>query len=126
MSLINSRTGSQEKIGHIYKMQGKKSVEVKEVICGDIGAVSKLTETKTADTLADPKKPVTAKGIEFAPPCYSMAIAPNIKCQEEKIASGLTRLGEEDLTFTVFNNAETKQMVLSVREIFTGCDSAQN
>lgn len=113
MSLINSRTGSQEKIGHIYKMQGKKSVEIKEVICGDIGAVSKLSDTKTADTLADPKKPVTAQGIEFAPPCYSMAIAPKTKGQEEKIASGLARLGEEDQTFSVFNNAETKQMVLS-------------
>jgi elongation factor G len=113
MTLLNTRTGSQEKIGHIYKMQGKKSIEVKEVICGDIGAVSKLSDTKTADTLADPKKPLTAKGIEFTPPCYSMAIAPKTKGQEDKIASGLTRLGEEDQTFTIFNNAETKQMVLS-------------
>jgi elongation factor G len=113
MSLVNPRTGSMEKIGHIYKMQGKKSVEVKEVICGDIGAVSKLSDTKTADTLADPKKPVTAAGIEFTPPCYSMAIAPKTKGQEEKIASGLTRLAEEDQTFHVVNNAETKQMVLS-------------
>jgi elongation factor G len=113
MTLVNPRTGSQEKIGHIYKMQGKKSVEVKEIICGDIGAVSKLTDTKTADTLTDPKKPVTAKGIEFAPPCYSMAISPKIKGQEEKIASGLTKLNEEDLTFTFYNNPETKQLILS-------------
>ena len=113
MALTNSRSGSSEKFGHIYRMQGKKSTEVKEVICGDIGAVSKLTDTKTGDTLYDPKKPVTAKGIEFAPPCYSMAIAPKTKGQEDKIASGLTRLGEEDLTFSVLNNAETKQMVVS-------------
>lgn len=113
MSLVNPRTGSLEKMGHIYKMQGKKNVEVKEIICGDIGAVSKLSDTKTADTLADPKKPITASGIEFTPPCYSMAIAPKTKGQEDKIASGLTRLGEEDHTFVVVNNAETKQMVLS-------------
>lgn len=113
ITLINPRTGSQEKIGHIYKMQGKKSIEVKEVICGDIGAVSKLSDTKTADTLCDAKKQVTAKGIDFTPPCYSMAIYPKTKGQEDKIASGLTRLGEEDHTFTVFNNAETKQMVVS-------------
>jgi elongation factor G len=113
MSLINTRSGSSEKIGHIYKMQGKKSTEVKEVICGDIGAVSKLTDTKTRDTLCDPKKLVTAMGIEFAPPCYAMAISPKTKGQEDKIASGLTRLGEEDFTFTIVNNAETKQMVLS-------------
>ncbi len=113
VSLLNTRTGSMEKIGHIYKMQGKKSVEVKEIVCGDIGAVSKLSDTKTADTLSDAKKPVTAAGIEFAPPCYTMAIAPKTKGQEDKIASGLTRLGEEDQTFTVVNNAETKQLVLS-------------
>jgi elongation factor G len=112
MSLLNARTGSQEKIAHIYSMRGKKSVG-QEVVCGDIGAVSKLGETKTGDTLCDPKKPVTAKGINFAPPCYAMAIAPKTKGQEDKIASGLARLSEEDLTFTFVNNAETKQLVLS-------------
>ena len=113
MSLLNTRTGSQEKISHIYSMRGKKNIEIKEVVCGDVGAFSKLADTKTGDTLCDPKKPVTAKGIEFAPPCYSMAIAPKTKGQEDKIAAGLTRLGEEDHTFTVVNNAETKQLVLS-------------
>ncbi len=113
MMLINPRTGASEKIGHIYKMQGKKSIEVKEIICGDVGAVSKLTDTKTGDTLCDNKKQVTAKGVDFAPPCYSMAISPKTKGQEDKIAAGLHRLGEEDQTFTIVNNAETKQMVVS-------------
>ena len=113
MALQNSRTGTQEKMGHIYTMLGKKNIEVKEIVCGDIGAVSKLTDTKTGDTLCDPKSPSTAKGIEFAPPCYSMAISPKIKGQEDKIAAGLTRLAEEDLTFSILNNAETKQMVIS-------------
>lgn len=113
MPLSNPRSGNQEKIGHLYKMQGKKSVEVKEVVCGDIGAVSKLSDTKTGDTLCDTKKLVTAKGIDFAPPCYSMAISPKTKGQEDKIAAGLTRLSEEDLTFTVLNNIETKQMIVS-------------
>jgi len=113
MQLTNTRTGSNEKMGHIYKMQGKKSIEVKEVVCGDIGAVSKLTVTKTGDTLCDTKKLVTAKGIAFTPPCYSMAIAPKVKGQEEKISTGLGRLAEEDLTFTFLNNPETRQLVLS-------------
>ncbi len=113
MTLVNPRTGTSEKIGHIYVMQGKKSVEVKEIDCGDIGAVSKLSDTKTCDTLCDPKRPVLLRGIEFAKPCYSMAISPKVKGQEDKIAAGLTRLGEEDLTFSVVNNAETHQMVLS-------------
>jgi len=113
MQLVNTRTGTVEKMGHIFKMQGKKNLETKEVICGDLGAVSKLTDTKTCDTLSDQKNQVTAKRIEFAPPCYAMAIAPKTKGQEEKIATGLNRLSEEDLTFTFVNNSETKQLVLS-------------
>ena len=113
MQLTNTRTGTVEKMGHIYRMQGKKSIEVTEVICGDIGAISKLTDTKTGDTLCDAKNLITAKGIEFAQPCYAMAIAPKVKGQEEKIATGLNRLGDEDLTFTYVNNPETKQLVLS-------------
>jgi len=113
MSLLNTRSGSSEKMGHIYMMQGKKSVEVKEIVCGDIGSVSKLADTRTCDTLCDPKAPVTAAGVDFAEPCYSMAIAPKTKGQEDKIASGLAKLNEEDLTFSVVNNAETKQMVIS-------------
>ena len=111
--LTNTRTGTVEKMGNIFRMQGKKSVEAKEIVCGDIGAASKLSDTKTGDTLSDPKKLVTAKGIKFAPPCYSMAIAPKVKGQEEKIATGLGRLSDEDLTFTYVNNSETRQLVLS-------------
>ena len=113
MQLTNTRTGTTEKMGHIFKMQGKKNIEVKEIICGDIGAVSKLSDTKTGDTLSDSKNLVTAKTIDFTPPCYSMAIAPKVKGQEDKISTGLGRLAEEDLTFTFVNNAETRQLVLS-------------
>jgi elongation factor G len=111
--VTNSRTGTTERLGHIYKIQGRKSVEVKELVAGDLGAASKLTDTKTGDTLRVAKFDVTLAGIEFAEPCYSMAIAPKTKGQEDKIAAGLTRLADEDPTFTVVNNAETKQMVVS-------------
>jgi len=113
MQLVNTRTGSTEKIGHLFTMQGKKNIEAKEIACGDIGAVSKLSDTKTNDTLSDVKNKITAKRIEFTPACYSMAISPKTKGQEEKIATGLARLGEEDVTFTFVNNSETKQLVLS-------------
>ncbi|MDR1590036.1 MAG: elongation factor G [Oscillospiraceae bacterium] len=112
-ALINARTGSSEKLSHIYKMQGKKSAETRELVFGDLGAASKLSDTRTGDTLCDAKKVFEASGVEFAPPCYSMAISPKTKGQEDKIASGLSRLGEEDRTFTFTNNVETKQMVLS-------------
>lgn len=113
MVLTNARTGTGEKMARIYTMQGKKSEDVAEIGCGDIGAVGKLTDTRTGDSLCSPKKVVAAMGIAFAPPCYSQAISPKVKGQEDKISIGLSRLGEEDPTFMVVNNAETLQLVLS-------------
>ncbi len=113
MTLVNPRTGTSEKIGHIYVMQGKKNIEVNEVTCGDLGAVSKLSDSKTGDTLCNPSFNKALPGITYTPPCYSMAIAPKTKGQEDKIAMGLSRLAEEDLTFTFVNNPETHQLVIS-------------
>ena len=112
-TLVNARTGETEKLGRLYAMCGKKNTEVKELTCGDIGAIGKMDKVKTGDTLCDPRKVVSLKGIPYAQPCYSMAIAPKVKGQEEKVGTGLNRLNEEDPSFTLVNNAETHQLVLS-------------
>jgi len=112
-TLVNARTGETEKLGRLYAMCGKKSTEVKELGCGDIGAIGKMDKVKTGDTLCDPRKVVSLKGLPYPPACYSVAIVPKTKGQEDKIASGLNRLNEEDPSFSLVNNAETKQMVLS-------------
>ena len=112
-TLVNSRTGETEKLGRLYAMCGKKATEVKCLSCGDIGAIGKMEKVKTGDTLCDSRKVVSLKGIPYAAPCYSMAIAPKTKGQEEKVGSGLNRLNEEDPSFTLVNNAETHQLVLS-------------
>ena len=93
-------------------MCGKKNTEVKEACCGDIVAIGKM-EWKTGDTVCDPKNEVELPAIELAEPCYSMAISPKTKGQDDKVASGLARLNEEDISFTLVNNAETHQMVIS-------------
>ena len=113
MQLVNSRTGATEKLGRLYTMKGKKAEETKEICCGDIGAIGKMEKVRTGDTLCDPRKVVALKQIPFAEPCYSVAIAPKTKGQEDKIAQGLARMNEEDPTFSVTNNAETHQMVLN-------------
>ena len=112
-TLVNARTGETEKLGRMYTMCGKKSTEVKALACGDIGAFGKMDKVKTGDTLCDPRKVVSLKQIPYAEPCYSMAIAPKVRGQEEKVGTGLNRLNEEDPSFTLVNNAETKQLVLS-------------
>ena len=113
MQLVNSRTGATEKLGRLYVMKGKKAEEVKELECGDIGAIGKMEKVKTGDTLSDPRKVVKLEPIPFPEPCYSVAIVPKTRGQEDKIAQGLARLNEEDPTFTLVNNGETHQMVLS-------------
>ena len=112
-TLVNARTGETEKLGRLYTMCGKKNTEVKVLACGDIGAIGKMDKVKTGDTLCDPRKVVSLKQIPYPAPCYSVAIAPKVKGQEEKVGTGLNRLNEEDPSFTLVNNAETKQLVLS-------------
>ena len=112
-TLVNARTGETEKLGRLYAMCGKKNTEVKVLSCGDIGAIGKMDKVKTGDTLCDPRKVVSLKQIPYAAPCYSQAIAPKVKGQEEKVGTGLNRLNEEDPSFTLVNNAETHQLVLS-------------
>ena len=112
-TLVNARTGETEKLGRLYSMCGKKATEIKCLSCGDIGAIGKMDKVKTGDTLCDPRKVVSLKGLPYAEPCYSVAIAPKVKGQEEKVGSGLNRLNEEDPSFTLVNNAETHQLVLS-------------
>ena len=95
------------------KIKREFDAEVKELGCGDIGAIAKMDKVKTGDTLCEPRKVVKIEPIPFDEPCYSVAIAPKTRGQEDKMAQGLNRLNEEDPSFRVVNNAETHQMVVS-------------
>ena len=112
MSLYNLRTSSNDKLGRLYTMCGNKNTEVPEACCGDIVAIGKM-DWKTGDTVTDSKDGNELPAIDIAEPCYSMAIAPKTKGQDDKVAAGLTKLNEEDISFSVVNNAETHQMVIS-------------
>ena len=112
MSLRDVSTSSTDKLGRLYTVCGKKTTEVKEACCGDIVAVGKM-DWKTGDTVCDPKNEVELPAIELPEPCYSMAISPKTKGQDDKVAGGLARLNEEDISFHLVNNAETHQMVIS-------------
>ncbi len=112
LSLRNLRASSTDKLGRLYTATGKKMTEVKDACCGDIVAVGKM-DWKTGDTVCDPKNEDELPAIEMPEPCYSMAISPKTKGQDDKVAGGLARLNEEDISFTLVNNAETHQMVIS-------------
>lgn len=111
MTLKNGRTGDNEKIGRLYSICGKKASELKQLNAGDIGAISKMDKVKTGDTLS--AAGLRLAPIPFAEPVYSRAISPKVKGQDDKVGVGLNRLNEEDPSFSVVNNAETHQLVVS-------------
>lgn len=113
MALLNSRTGDTERLGKLFYVRGKKQEEAPFIGAGDIGAVAKLVNTGTGDTLCAPSCPVTLPGVPFDAPCLSMAVNTTKKGDEEKVATGLARLAEEDPTIKVYKNTETNELILS-------------
>lgn len=111
--LVNMRTGNTERITKILTVKGKKQEDSPYVAAGDIGAIPKLQGTNTGDTLCSPLRKVTLEGIEYPQPCYSMAIYPKTKGDEEKVAQGVARLMEEDPTIKFATNNETHEMIIS-------------
>lgn len=111
--LINMRTGNQERITKVLTVRGKKQEDASYVGAGDIGAIPKLQNTITGDTLCAPTRKVVLDGITYPNPTYTMAIYPKTKGEEEKVAAGLARLAEEDPTIKFGMNTETHEMIIS-------------
>ena len=111
-SIYNVNKEKSEKISSIFTMNGKQQIPLNKLVTGDIGAVAKLSSTETNDTLADKERQVLVEPIEFPEPMLGMAIAPKAKGDEDKIGIGLSRLLEEDLTFKMILNTETKQTIV--------------
>jgi elongation factor G len=110
--VLNSSNGEKERIGRIVRMQADKREEVAEVTAGDIAAIVGLKATTTGHTLSDPANPIVLESITFPDPPVSIAIEPNTKSDQEKMAIALQRLAEEDPTFIVRTDPETGQTIL--------------
>ena len=113
MTVVNARTGDNEKLGNTFFPKGKDNIKTSKVCCGDIGVFTKLASVRTGDTLGLAGKVVTVKPMTYAEPCYRMAIYAKNKGQEDKVAAGLVKLNEEDASFTYGNDPETKEMIIA-------------
>ncbi len=109
--LKNSRSGSEERLAHIYIMKGNKQVEVDELACGDIGMISKLSDTNTNDTLSASGS-VSYEAVKYSTPYYCRAMYPLTAKDESKISQAIARMTEEDMTLRYENNPETKQQLI--------------
>jgi elongation factor G len=112
MEVINANRDEKERIGSLFLLRGKEQLEVERVVAGDIGATAKLQYTETGDTLCEKDHPVKYVSINLPKPALFLAIEPKSKGDEEKIFSSLHRLTEEDPSFNIERNAETKQTLI--------------
>lgn len=118
MTIYNVNKEKEEKLGNLYFLRGKSQSVTKEIIAGDIGAIAKQNFSVTGDTLSATNDSRYIKVIIFPPPTMNMAIIPVSKGDDEKIAQGLNKLLEEDLTFKVFrSNDSTETLISGIGEV---------
>ena len=111
-SIYNATQTTEERLGQLFTQRGKEHESVPEVAAGDIGAVAKLQASHTGDTWSTKDDPVQLQPVELPEPLLAYAIAPRTKGDEDKLATGLSRLREEDPSFRVARNEETHETVI--------------
>ena len=112
-SVYNSSRQVKEKVGSLFHIQGRKQVSTQALTAGQIGAIAKMKETLTGDTLCTEQHPIVLTFAKFADPVLSYAIAPKTRGDEDKVSIGIHKLLEEDPTLKFTYDEQTKEMVLS-------------
>ncbi len=112
-TLQNFTRGSSEKFAHISIMQGKTAVPVNELHAGDIGAVAKLKDTVTGDTLGDKNAPIQYPKVKLPEPAITFAIEPKSRADEDKLGVGIHKMMEEDAMLRFFRDAQTKEFLIA-------------
>lgn len=112
MEVLNANKDTKEKLAGVFYLRGKEQIAADKIIAGDIGATAKLQTTETGDTLCDKDNPIVYESVTFPKPELYQAIEPKAKGDEEKISSALNKLHDEDPSFRLERNKETKQTLL--------------
>lgn len=111
-SVYNAASGTEEKLSRLYVLRGKEQIEVKELYAGDIGAIGKLSDTQTGDTLSTKAVPITYDRPKLSTPYTYIRYEAKAKGDEDKISQSLSKLMEEDKTLRVVNDKENRQSLL--------------
>jgi len=111
--VINTRIGKKERITKIFQVNGKNLYEIPELGAGDLGAVAKLDSVHTNDTIAAATSNILYKSLALPVPVHTMAISAEAKKDEDKMNDFLHRIAEQDLTFTIKFDEETKETIVS-------------
>lgn len=113
MHAINLRTKTDERLSQLVTPRGKNQEPASEIPAGDFGAVAKLTNTHTGDTLSTNKDGQPLEGINFPAPCYTVALFPKSQADLDKMGNALNRVLEEDRTLSMARDPETAEVLLS-------------
>jgi elongation factor G len=111
--VLNAATRDEERLGQLGCPRGGEQIAVSRVVAGDIGVVTKLSDTDTGQTLCDRDHPVKLAGIDFPKPIFSVAVSPATKADSAKMGASLSRLVEEDPSFEWHLEPSTRQTILS-------------
>jgi elongation factor G len=111
--ILNATKDKKERVGRILQMHANKREELDRVYAGDIAAAIGLKDVKTGDTLSDQDSPIILEAMEFPEPVIAVAIEPKTKSDQDKLATGLQKLADEDPTFRVHTDQETGQTIIS-------------
>ncbi len=111
--VLNATSGRKERIGRLLKMHANKREDIKDVYSGDIVACVGLSKSMTGDTLCSPDRPVLLEEMDFPEPVISIAIEPKTKADQEKLATALQKLSQEDPTFKVTTDPDTGQTLIA-------------
>jgi elongation factor G len=111
--VMNASTGRKERVGRLLEMHANHREDLQQIGAGAIAAAVGLKQTTTGDTLCDPDSPVVLESIDFPDPVIDVAVEPKTKADQDKLATALQRLAEEDPTFRVRTNEETGQTIIA-------------
>ena len=111
--VYNATRGKRQRVAHLYEMHAAKRLPVPEFQTGDVGAAVGLSDTFTGDTLCSEADPILLESIDFPAPVVGVAVTPESRADRDKLAGALSRLAEEDPTFTVRHDEETREVIIS-------------
>ena len=112
-SVLNTVTGDRERLGRIVKMHADQREDVEEVFAGEIAAAIGLKDTSTGETICSIDDPILLEKIEFPDPVVSVSVEPKSRVDQDKLGEALSKLSDEDPTFTIKYDEETGQTVMS-------------
>src|SRR5438309_2243470 len=112
-TITNFSRGTSERFQHVQVMQGKTGVEVAELHAGDLGAIAKLKETVTGDSLGDKASPIFYPAARIPEPAITFAIEPKTRADEDRIGQGIHKILEEDLALRFSRDPQTKEFLLA-------------